>query len=289
MTPVGDFCVDLDSLAGPLPQRLAEVRKAGLTAVVARAEGLAGQGDAIEDWQGLRLAALSVALDYEGLDGALHQHKLNVAKSLLLQCRRLRCRTLVIEASTLAAASRDFAHTVRDLRKLALLAVPPGLRIALRAHPGASHVRDFMVAADLIQAAEQPNLGLALDVREWLAEPADLSQLEGIAPESIFMVQLADALQPVAAPAEGPSAALVPDDLLFPGEGLHRARLQALVERLHRVGFAGDYVFWDVQADCRILPDGVVARRARRAADWLAEDVLRRSQPLSALRRRVVG
>mgnify|MGYP007010779143 CR=1 FL=1 len=72
MTPVGDFCVDLDSLAGPLPQRLAEVRKAGLTAVVARAEGLAGQGDAIEDWQGLRLAALSVALDYEGLDGALH-------------------------------------------------------------------------------------------------------------------------------------------------------------------------------------------------------------------------
>ncbi|MFT4192362.1 MAG: TIM barrel protein, partial [Comamonas sp.] len=239
--------------------------------------------DGAPDWppEGPALAALHARLDYEGLDGALHAHKLAAAQTLLRLCQRLGCPLLVLDATRLAESSQDFARIVADLRKLSMLAVPLGLRIAWRAHPGAAHARDFMTAADVIQAAERPNLGLALDVHEWLRADADLALLEGVDPQAIFQVQLADS-----GLAELPAAGLADAQRLFPGEGRHATALRQLVARLARAGFAGHFAFADVRGDVDELPSAACAARAAASARHLALDVLRRSQPLTVRRRR---
>jgi sugar phosphate isomerase/epimerase len=66
---------------------------------------------------------------------------------------------------------------------------------------------------------------------------------------------------------------------VFPGEGMHSAQLAEMVARLAAIGYAGDYSFEVFNEDYRQLPAPLVAERARVAAVWLGEDVLRRSAP----------
>src|SRR6478672_8277012 len=93
------------------------------------------------------------------------------------------------------------------------------------------------------------------------------------------MVQLSDLSLRV---ADGPGARQYPAAhlRLFPGEGIHNAQLAQLVRQLDRVGYRGDYSFEVLNDDYLQLPQQVVAERARRAAKWVTDQVLRRSLPL---------
>ncbi len=53
-----------------------------------------------------------------------------------------------------------------------------------------------------------------------------------------------------------------------------------LVTRLAALGYRSDYSFEVFNDDCQQMPLPLVARRARASAEWLGEDVLRRSTPL---------
>jgi hypothetical protein len=46
------------------------------------------------------------------------------------------------------------------------------------------------------------------------------------------------------------------------------------------MGYGGDYSFEVFNDDYQQMPPDIVVARARRAAIWLAEDVLRRALPL---------
>ena len=71
---------------------------------------------------------------------------------------------------------------------------------------------------------------------------------------------------------------------------MHSEELARLVMALDQLGYRGDYSFEVFNDDYQQLPLPVVAERARRAALWLAEDVLRRSVPLpGAMRLRQPG
>jgi sugar phosphate isomerase/epimerase len=66
---------------------------------------------------------------------------------------------------------------------------------------------------------------------------------------------------------------------------VHSEALADLVRKLHQLGYRGDYSFEVFNDDYQAMPLDVVAERARKAALWLGEDVLRRSVPLpNALR-----
>jgi len=105
-----------------------------------------------------------------------------------------------------------------------------------------------------------------------------LDDLDLIEPDKIFVVRLADVFA-----AEGPGTA-TPDHTaqhrVFPGDGLLGDQVAALVLRLADLGFRGDYSFEVFNDDYRQLPPRLVSQRARVAAEWLGEDVLRRSVPL---------
>ncbi len=112
---------------------------------------------------GLNVTGLEALRDFEGLDGRMHAYKVDVAKSMLEVCGRLGGRLLLVEATTSTHADADPERIVRDLRMLATLAIPMGIRIAYKGMAWSRTTKDFAAAGDLVFRANCPNLGVAID------------------------------------------------------------------------------------------------------------------------------
>ena len=282
---IGDFGMDTISLAGPLEAKLQAVREAGFSQIMLSARDLVGHPGGLDaavaavKASGLKVTGFQVLRDFEGLSGHLHAYKIDIAKSMLEMCHALSCRLLLVCSSTSVHASQDTAALVRDLRKLAMLAVVMNIKIAYEALSWGRTVSEFPQAWDIVCQADMPNLGLGLDSFHLFATSTPLDELEMLDPQKIFLVQLADFMWlDIKSVAERIDTAR--HFRVFPGEGVHSAALAALVSRLHALGYRGDYSFEVFNDDYLQMPLATVARRAWRSAQWLGEDVLRRSVPL---------
>jgi sugar phosphate isomerase/epimerase len=269
---IDDFGMDTISLAGPLEARLAAIRGAGFTQVMLSARDLVGHErgwraavDAVKH-SGLRVTGFQVLRDFEGLSGHLHDYKVDIAKSMLQMCHALDCRVMLACSSTSTHATGDHAALVKDLRKLAMLAVPMNIKIAFEALSWGRVINEFPQAWDIVCEADMPNLGLGFD-------------LDILDPDKIFLVQLADFMWNEIKSVEE-RIATARHFRVFPGEGVHSQDLAALTLKLHQLGYRGDYSFEVFNDDYQALPLETVALRARTSALWLGEGVLKRSVPL---------
>lgn len=282
---IDDFGMDTISLAGPLEAKLQAVRDAGFTQIMLSARDLVGHPDGLEAAvaavraSGLRVTGFQVLRDFEGLSGHLHDYKVDIAKSMLEMCHLLGCRLLLICSSTSVHATGETQALVKDLRKLAMLAIPKNIRIAYEALSWGRTINEFPQAWDIISQADMPNLGLGFDSFHMFATNTPLDEIELLDPEKIFLVQLADFMWTEIKSVEE-RIATARHFRVFPGEGVHSEALAALVTRLHSLGYRGDYSFEVFNDDYQQLPLPTVAQRAWRSALWLGEDVLRRSMPL---------
>ncbi|WP_029525041.1 sugar phosphate isomerase/epimerase family protein [Polaromonas glacialis] len=282
---IGDFGMDTISLAGPLEAKLQAVRDAGFGQIMLAARDLVGHPGGLDaavaavKASGLRVTGFQVLRDFEGLSGHLHAYKIDIAKAMLEMCAALSCRLLLVCSSTSVHASGDSGAIVKDLRKLAILAIPMNIKIAYEALSWGRTVSEFPQAWDLICQADMPNLGLGLDSFHLFATQTSLDELEMLDPQKIFLVQLADFMWlDIKSVQERIDTAR--HFRVFPGEGVHSEALAALVGRLHALGYRGDYSFEVFNDDYQQMPLPTVTRRAWRAAQWLGEEVLRRSVPL---------
>jgi sugar phosphate isomerase/epimerase len=278
-----DFGIDAASMAGSLETRLAAARQAGFSHIMLAAGDIVGHpadtGAAVRAIRGggLRVTGLEALRDFEGLTGKLHEYKVDVAKSMLQLCSRVGARLLLAEASSSAHADADPEKIARDLRKLAFLALPMGIRIGFKAVSSSRTVRDFAAAAEIIARVDCPNLGLVVDAFDLVAAGAPPESLEIVFPEQIFLVQLSDfMMQEVRLAADAASAAF----RVFPGEGAHSEALARLIVKLEEIGYYGDYSFDVYNTDYLQMPAETIAGRAQRAAEWLGETVLRRALPV---------
>ncbi|HVJ12249.1 MAG TPA: sugar phosphate isomerase/epimerase [Burkholderiales bacterium] len=279
------FGMDTITLAGPLEAKLRAIHAAGFSQVMLNANDLAGHPGgppaAIETVRrsGLRVTGFQVLRDFEGLSGHLHAYKIDIAKAMLEMCRALGSRVLLVCSSTSAHATHEPALLIKDLRKLAMLAVPHGIRIAYEALSWGRHVNEYPQAWDLVAEADRANLGLALDSFHILATGTSLERLEEIVAEKVVLVQLADFMwQEIRSREERIDTAR--HLRVFPGEGVHSAQVAELVRTLDRLGYRGDYSFEVFNDDYTQLPHAIVAERARRSVKWLTDQVSRRSLPL---------
>jgi sugar phosphate isomerase/epimerase len=277
--------MDTITLAGTLERKLAAVRDAGFTQIMLSARDIVGHPDgeaaavAAVRQSGLRVTGFQVLRDFEGLAGHLHAYKVDVAKAMLEMCRAVGADVLLVCSSTLTHGTGDPEALVRDLRKLAMLAIPLGIRIAYEALSWGKHVSEYPQAWDLVERADWANLGLALDSFHVLASGTALDGLERIDPGRIVLVQLADFMwQETRSPEERINTAR--HFRVFPGEGVHGAEVAALVRQLDEMGYRGDYSFEVFNDDYVQLPLAVVTRRARQSVKWLTDQVSRRSLPI---------
>jgi len=280
-----DFGMDTISMAGTLPDKLRAMREAGFSQVMLsardlmqHAEGYEAAVRAVRD-SGLRITGFQVLRDFEGLSGHLHDYKVDVAKSMLEMCRALGAKLLLVCSSTSTHAVGDIDLLARDLRKLAMLALPLGVKVAYEGLSWGRHVNEFTAAWEVIRRADMPNLGLGFDSFHSLATTSALDDLDRLDASRVFLVQLADFMwNQIRSVEERIETAR--HFRVFPGEGVHSEQVAELVRRLHRMGYRGDYSFEVFNDDYQQMPLPRVAERARRSAVWLAEDVLARSVPL---------
>ena len=278
------FGMDTITLAGPLEAKLRAVREAGFTQIMLSAQDIVGhpEGEAAAiaavQKSGLRVTGFQVLRDFEGLEGHLHAYKVDVAKAMLEMCRALRSRILLVCSSASAHATGDYGRLVKDLRKLAMLAVPLDIRIAYEALSWGRHVNEYTQAWEIVQAADRENLGLALDSFHILANRTPLDALEEIEPQKIFIVQLSDFLWQEVRSAED-RIETARHSRVFPGEGVHSEKVIELARQLDEMGYRGDYSFEVFNDDYRQLPLPVVAERARKSVKWITGRVARRSLP----------
>ena len=280
-----DFGMDTISMAGTLPAKLAAVRGAGFSQIMLSARDVVGHSDGLESAahavraSGLRVTGFQVLRDFEGLSGHLHEYKVDVAKSMLEMCAAVGAKVLLVCSSTSTHATDDQDAMARDLRKLAMLALPLGIRVAYEGLSWGRTINEFTTAWNIVQRAAAPNLGIGIDSFHIFAAKTPLDEIDILDPEKIFLVQLADFMwQEVRTPEE--RIATARHFRVFPGEGVHSSALADLVVRLDRIGYRGDYSFEVFNDDYQQMPLPTVAARARRCAIWLAEDVLRRAVPL---------
>ena len=287
---IDNFGMDTISLAGPLQAKLDAIKQAGFTQVMLQARDLVGHAQgweaAVQEVKdsGLRVTGFQVLRDFEGLSGHLHEYKIDIAKSMLEMCHALDCHVMLACSSTSTHATGESKKLVQDLRKLAMLAIPMNIKIAFEALSWGRTINEFPQAWDIISEADMPNLGLGFDSFHMFATKTPMDDLELLDPDRIFLVQLADFMwQEIKTVEERISTART--FRVFPGEGVHSETLADLVRKLHQLGYRGDYSFEVFNDDYQQMPLDVVAERARKAALWLGEDVLRRSVPLpNALR-----
>lgn len=279
------FGMDTITLAGPLEAKLAAMREAGFGQVMLKANDLNGHP---QGWKaavaaiqasGLRGTGFQVLRDFEGLSGHLHDYKVDIAKTMLEMCAALGCKVLLACSSTSQHATQDLDHIARDLRKLAMLAIPHGINIAYEGLSWGRTINEYTTAWDVVCRADCPNLGVCIDSFHILAAGTPLEGIEDLDPGKIFLVQLSDFMWSETRTFEE-RMATARTYRVFPGEGVHTPQLVDLVLKLDRVGYKGDYSFEVFNDDYLQMPLPMVAQRARRSALWLAEDVLRRSVPL---------
>ncbi len=284
---IAGFGMDTITLAGPLEARLEAMRNGGFAQVMLGARDIVGHPGGVPAAvaavraSGLRVTGFQVLRDFEGLSGHLHSYKVDIAKGMLQMCEALGSRVLLACSSTSRHASQDIDHLARDLRKLAMLALPLGIRVAYEGLSWGRTINEFTTAWDVVTRADCPNLGLGLDSFHIFAAKTSLEAIEELDPERIFLVQLSDFMWHET-PTFEERMTTARTFRVFPGEGVHSEALVDLVLRLQALGYAGDYSFEVFNDDYQQLPLSTVVQRARRSALWLAEDVLHLPRPLPA-------
>ena len=282
---ISGFGMDTITLAGPLEAKLAAMKAAGFSQVMLKANDLVGHPQGLDaavaavKSSGLRGTGFQVLRDFEGLSGHLHAYKVDIAKSMLQMCAALGCKVLLACSSTSQHATGDLDHIARDLRKLAMLALPLGINIAYEGLSWGRTVNEFTTAWDVVSRADCPNLGVGIDSYHIFAAGTSLDGIDDLDPAKIFLVQLADFMWQET-PTFEERMTTARTFRVFPGEGVHSDALVDLVQRLDALGYRGDYSFEVFNDDYVNLPLPVVAERARKSAVWLAEGVLRRSTPM---------
>ena len=282
---ISGFGMDTITLAGPLEAKLRAIKGAGFSQVMLKANDLVGHPDGLDAAvravreSGLRGTGFQVLRDFEGLSGHLHGYKVDIAKSMLEMAHALGAPLLLCCSSTSQHASQDLDAIARDLRKLAMLAVPLGIKVAFEGLSWGRTINEYTTAWDVVCRADAPNLGLGFDSFHAFATQTSLDDLDLLDPRKIFLVQLADFMwQEIRTVEERISTART--FRVFPGEGVHSEQVADLVTRLAALGYRGDYSFEVFNDDYQQMPLPMVAQRARASAVWLGEDVLRRSVPL---------
>ena len=285
MNLLDGYGMDTITMAGPLEAKLEAMKSVGFSQVMLMARDLVGHPGGVKAAvkaihnSGLRPTGFQVLRDFEGLSGHLHNYKVDIAKSMLEMCAATGSQVLLACSSTSRHATDDLDQIAKDLKKLAMMAIPLGIKIAYEGLSWGRTVNEFTTSWDVVCRADCPNLGIGIDSFHIFAAKTPLDAIEDIDPDRIYLAQLSDFMWHET-PSFEERMTTARTFRVFPGEGVHSEQLADLVLRLERIGYRGDYSFEVFNDDYQQLPLETVAERARKSATWLHQDVLHRSAPL---------
>jgi 4-hydroxyphenylpyruvate dioxygenase len=219
---------------------------------------------------GLTLDLYQPFRDFDSVSEDLLVGNLRRAEAKFKLMSRLGMDTMLACTNVATATIDDDGLRAEQLFRLAELAGNHGVKVAYEALAWGRYVSDYEHAHRLVELVDHPNLGTCLDSFHILSRDWDTAPIEGINPERIFFVQVADA----------PRLSL---DVLswsrhyrvFPGEG--QFELAKFMGHVVRAGYAGPVsleVFNDVFRQSDVERTAVDAMRSliwleEQSAQWL--------------------
>ena len=217
---------------------------------------------------GLTLDLYQPFRDFDSVSEDLLAANLRRADAKFKLMSRLGMDTMLACTNVATATIDDDGLRAEQLFRLAELAGNHGVKVAYEALAWGRYVSDYEHAHRLVEEVDHPNLGTCLDSFHILSRDWDTAPIEGINPERIFFVQVADA----------PKLSL---DVLswsrhyrvFPGEG--QFELAKFMGHVVRAGYAGPVsleVFNDVFRQSDVERTAVDAMRS---LIWLEEQSAR--------------
>lgn len=187
------------SISGTLDQKLAAIADAGFAGVEIFENDLLGfDGTAREVGQMIREHGLVCSCyqpfrDFEGLPTALHDRALERAEAKFDVMEALGANLLLVCSSVHGEALGDTSRIVDDFRALGERATRRGFRVGYEALAWGRHVNDHRQAWDIVRKVGHPAIGLVLDSFHSLSRKIPVDSIDSIAPEKIFLIQIADA------------------------------------------------------------------------------------------------
>lgn len=215
---------------------------------------------------GLRIEMFQPFRDFEGVTPEQLQRNLERAERKFDVMQELGTDLILVCANIADAASPDLGMRAEQLRLLAERAARRGMRIALEALAWGSAVNRYSQVWDIVQRADHPHLGVALDSFHTLALKDDFRPIKDIPGERIFFVQLAD-------------APWINTDPLthsrhyrcFPGQG--EMNVAGFVGAVLDAGYTGPISLEIFNDEGRSAPARANAADAMRSLLWLEEQV----------------
>ncbi|MBD8532915.1 MULTISPECIES: bifunctional sugar phosphate isomerase/epimerase/4-hydroxyphenylpyruvate dioxygenase family protein [unclassified Massilia] len=217
---------------------------------------------------GLRIDMFQPFRDFDGVSPEQLLRNLDRAERKFDVMEQLGTDLILVCANIAADASSDLALRAEQMALLAERAARRKFRIAFEALAWGGAVKTFRQVWDIVQRANQPNLGVALDSFHTLALRDDWHPIKDIPGQRIFYMQLAD-------------APWVNTDPLthsrhyrcFPGQG--EMEVTGFVGAVLDSGYNGPMSLEIFSDECRAAPARATAFDAMRSLLWLEEQVRR--------------
>ena len=262
------------SLSGMLPEKLEAAAAARFDGVeifendLLQFPGTPGEVRRLCRDLGLRIDMFQPFRDFEGVSPEQLLRNLDRAERKFDVMEELGTELILVCANISEAASSDFDLRAEQMALLAERAARRKFRIAFEALAWGGAVKTWRQVWDIVQRANQPNLGVALDSFHTLALKDDWQAIKEIPGQRIFYMQLAD-------------APWVNTDPLthsrhyrcFPGQGA--MDLTGFVGAVLDSGYNGPMSLEIFSDENRAAPARAMALDAMRSLLWLEEQVRR--------------
>lgn len=279
--PLDRFGFNTVTMGGDLARKLDCMKAAGFAGVELWARDLithpAGVDKAAElvKASGLKVTDFQPLRDFECAPDAMRLHRLDIAREQLRQMVLVGADLLLVCSTTSPLAIDDPERAADDLRTLAGLAAPMGIRICYEALSWGRHVNRWHQAWDIVRRCDHSSVGLNLDSFHMSVHgddtPETLAALADVPIDKIFLVQLADYFFEYSE-KQSDMIELARHQRLFPGEGLHDVR--DMVRLLEARGYTGHYTFEVFNDDYVNSDPMVVGQRGMRSARWVSDAIV---------------
>jgi 4-hydroxyphenylpyruvate dioxygenase len=146
-------------------------------------------------------------------------------------CQQLGIPTLLVVADFVEAVdATSLSRAVVSLKQAAQWAAGFGVRLALEFRGGSRFCASLDTALALIAQADEPNVGVNLDVFHYYTGPSKFDDLSLLTPQNLAFVQLCDV-------AGVPRELAADSDRVLPGDG--DFRLGPILRQLRSIGYEG--------------------------------------------------
>jgi 4-hydroxyphenylpyruvate dioxygenase len=186
-------------LSGMLADKLDAVARAGFDGVeifendLLAFDGPPAEARVMAEDLGLAITLFQPFRDFEAAPEAVRARNIDRLERKFDTMQALGAELMLVCSNVQPSAIDDDARAAADLRMMAEHAAARGLRVCYEALAWGRHVNTWAHAWRIVQMADHPALGLALDSFHTLAigdDPSGIAQLPG---ERVFFVQVADA------------------------------------------------------------------------------------------------